>query len=113
MTRLEAALAELAAAIREEVAATTLPGAPDRLLTAEQAAEHLNVGRTTVYELMAAGRLRRVKVGRRTLVPSSALAELTATPPHTTAGLDLHRRSRRAPTLPQDGSADPGEGLFS
>lgn len=45
---------------------TTAIAAPvDRLLyTPEQAAEALAIGRSTVYELMAAGVLRYIKLGR-------------------------------------------------
>lgn len=74
--RLEAALAELAAAIREEVAAAALPpAAPERLLDIDEAAEMLGIGRTKVYGELDAERLRSLKVGRRRLIPSSAIAE--------------------------------------
>lgn len=46
------------------------------LLTPEEAAEALGVGRTKVYELMAAGRLASVRIGRSRRVPTRALAEL-------------------------------------
>lgn len=35
----------------------------------------LGVGRSTVFELMASGRLRSVKVGKRRLVSEAALCE--------------------------------------
>jgi excisionase family DNA binding protein len=72
--RLEAALAELAAAIREEIAAAGQPG-PDRLLTVDEAAQAMGLGRSLVYDLIGATRLRSLKVGRRRLVPASAVAE--------------------------------------
>lgn len=37
-------------------------------LTIKDTQRALGLGRTTLYELLAAGRLRRLKVGRRTLV---------------------------------------------
>lgn len=78
MNRLEAALAELAAAIREEVRQEAAPG-PDRLLSIEEARAALGgVSRSTLYQEIRAGRLRTVRVGRRRLVPSSAIAERAA-----------------------------------
>jgi excisionase family DNA binding protein len=76
-TRLDAALRELAEAIREEVRteAATDPRTPDRLLSITEAAEALGIGRTATYSELEAGRLRSVKVGRRRLVPASAIAE--------------------------------------
>ena len=104
MTRLEAALAELAAAIRAEMAEAMAAeaGAPDRLLSVDEAAAALGIGRSLTYELMARGDLRSVKAGRRRLVPSSAIAELTresarpegngrARKQARHAGADLHR----------------------
>jgi len=43
------------------------------LLTPEQAARRLSVGRTTVYALMASGELQSVNIGRCRRVPLSAL----------------------------------------
>ncbi|MCV7267757.1 helix-turn-helix domain-containing protein [Mycolicibacterium doricum] len=37
--------------------------------------ERLGVGRSTVFALMASGALRSCKVGRRRLVPESAIVE--------------------------------------
>lgn len=48
------------------------------LLTPVEAARGLGIGRTKVYELMAAGALRSVKIGRARRVPASALAEFVA-----------------------------------
>lgn len=45
------------------------------LLTVEQAAQTLNIGRSTLYELMQTGRLKSITVGRLRRVPTSALAE--------------------------------------
>jgi excisionase family DNA binding protein len=80
-TRLEAALAELAEAIREEVRAEadTHARAPDRLLSVDGAAEALGLGRSLLYAEIAAGRLRSVTVGRRRLIPAAAIGEFIAT----------------------------------
>lgn len=84
--RLDAALAELVAAIREEVAAQSRPTPePERLLSVEQARQALGgMSRSTLYAMIRDGRLRTVAVGERgaragrRLVPSSAIAELAA-----------------------------------
>ena len=41
-----------------------------------EAAESLGVSRSTIYRLIDSGRLRIVKIGRRTLIPASQLLEL-------------------------------------
>ena len=78
--RLSRALTELVAALRDEVAAERRPieREPDRLLSIEQAARALGIGRTALYSEIGAGRLRSVKVGRRRLVPSSAISEVAS-----------------------------------
>lgn len=43
------------------------------LLTPERAADQLDVGRTTVYGLMASGELDSVKIGRSRRIPAEAL----------------------------------------
>ena len=45
------------------------------LLTPEDAAQALSVGRTRVYELIATGALRSVKVGRSRRIPRDAIHE--------------------------------------
>lgn len=49
-------------------------GDPSRCLTAEEAAEHLSVGRTTVYRLLAAGELLSITIGRSRRIPLSSIA---------------------------------------
>ncbi|MEU6294066.1 excisionase family DNA-binding protein [Streptomyces erythrochromogenes] len=46
-----------------------------RLHSVEEAAELLNVGRSTAFEEIRLGRLRTVRVGRRRLVPTEYLDE--------------------------------------
>ena len=79
-TRLESALLELAAAIREEVAAASLSAGPvpDRLLSIDEAARALGIGRTRLYGELSRGNLRSRKIGRRRVISSSALAEYAA-----------------------------------
>lgn len=72
--RLEAALAELAAAIREEGAPQAVDTARDRLYSVGEAAERLGIGRTLAYAEITAGRLASIKIGRRRVVPAGAIA---------------------------------------
>jgi len=78
--RLRAAVMELVEALRDEVATERRPSErePDRLLSIEQAARALGIGRTALYSEIGAGRIRSVKVGRRRLVPSSAISEVAS-----------------------------------
>jgi excisionase family DNA binding protein len=46
------------------------------LLTIKQAARVLNLGRSTVYELIADGRLEVVHIGRSARVPTDAISKL-------------------------------------
>lgn len=47
------------------------------LLTVEQAAEQLSLGRTTIYDLLKTGQLDSVHVGRLRRIPATALNEFT------------------------------------
>jgi excisionase family DNA binding protein len=77
--RLEAALAELAAAIRAEIADAAPPtDAPPELLSIEEAARRLGIGRTAMYGLLTSGRVRSVRIGRRRLVGAAALAAVAS-----------------------------------
>jgi excisionase family DNA binding protein len=49
------------------------PGPARTLLTVEQAAEQLSIGRTTVYALIKSGEITSVHVGRLRRVPADAL----------------------------------------
>ncbi len=77
MNRLEAAVAELVDALREEASASRPNDAPMALLDIPTAAARLGgVGRTLIYSMLGDGRLRSIKVGRRRLIPADALQEL-------------------------------------
>lgn len=51
--------------------------APSVMLTVEQAAEQLGIGRTTTYALLRSGQLRSVLVGRLRRVPANELHAYT------------------------------------
>lgn len=48
------------------------------LVTPEEAARRLSIGRTTVYELLSSGQLRSVNIGRCRRVPVSELCSYVA-----------------------------------
>jgi len=48
------------------------------LLSAEEAALLLSVHRSTIYDLLGRGDLASVRIGRRRLIPRSALTEFIA-----------------------------------
>jgi excisionase family DNA binding protein len=51
-------------------------GARGKYLTTREAAERLRLHPYTVYEMVKQGRIRSVRVGRRILIPESALVGL-------------------------------------
>lgn len=52
-------------------------GAIERLaFSPSEAAEALNVSRAHIYNMLARGELRAIKLGRATRIPASVLAEL-------------------------------------
>jgi excisionase family DNA binding protein len=51
---------------------------PNRLNQIEDVMARLNVGRSTVFGLLASGQLRSVKIGRRRLIPEQALLDFIA-----------------------------------
>lgn len=69
---LDALVAALVAAVTD---AAPVTGAPDRLLSVAEAADALGIGRSALYGELQAGRLPSLKVGRRRLVASAALAD--------------------------------------
>ena len=76
--RLDAAVAELVAALRDELVpapAADQMDLPERIYSVEQAAELLAVGRTFLFGEIAKGNLRTLKAGRRRLVPASSISD--------------------------------------
>lgn len=55
------------------------PPAADVLLTVEEAARRLNIGRTTMYSLVSAGAIESVTIGRLRRVPAECLDAFVAT----------------------------------
>jgi excisionase family DNA binding protein len=47
----------------------------NEVFTIDEAAEQLRVSRWSVYNLIRSGQLRTIKIGRRRLVPGSAIVE--------------------------------------
>jgi excisionase family DNA binding protein len=72
---IRAAVDGLVAALLDAVRDETAPASVqvDRLLGIDEAAAVLGIGRTALYQELTAGRLRSFKVGRRRLVPTSAI----------------------------------------
>ncbi len=54
------------------------PAPVDRLLSISEAAATLGIGRTALYSELTTGHLRSFKVGRRRLIPASAIDEYIA-----------------------------------
>ena len=71
----EAFASAIVVAVRAELAQQVSPSGdtPDRLYSIAEAAAALHVVRSTLYGLIGTGELRTVKVGRRRLVPESAI----------------------------------------
>jgi excisionase family DNA binding protein len=62
------------------VAGHAADGAQDEmLLTVEEAARRLRIGRTLVYQLISSGELESVKVGRLRRIPAECLPAYVAT----------------------------------
>ena len=77
--RIRSAFADLADAVVDALRdAAPAPEPPVRLLSIDQAAEALGIGRTATYDQIRAGRLRSVTAGRRRLIPADALAEFAS-----------------------------------
>lgn len=73
--RVELAVRELVAALRDELRP---PPEPAALVDLATAARLLNVSRTTLYQLMDSGELASRHVGRRRLVARAALERYAA-----------------------------------
>lgn len=64
---------------------TTPPRAPRVMLTVEQAADALGIGRTTTFALIKSGELRSLLIGRLRRIPLDEIQAYTArlnTQPH-------------------------------
>ena len=72
------ALSAAADALRAVAQAGEPDGGPDRLLSVDEAADMLGIGRSRLYDEIAAQRIRSIRVGRRRLLASGAIAEYIA-----------------------------------
>lgn len=86
-TEIAAALAKLASLLADQEQDEAAPPAPDRtvrampervLLTVEEAAEQLGIGRTTAYALVRSGELDSVRIGRLRRIPKEAIDNYAA-----------------------------------
>lgn len=50
------------------------------VLTVEQTAQVLQLGKTRIYELVRSGKLRSLRIGRKIRVPKNALLDFLDTP---------------------------------
>ncbi len=78
ITELLSRLAELLGTPPEPVASVRSPLPARVLLSPEEAAEALGVGRTTVFHLLRNGDLESVQIGRLRRIPSAAVQEYAA-----------------------------------
>jgi excisionase family DNA binding protein len=62
----------------EETTDPVLVAKQPLLLTLKEAGDSLRISRPKLYELMAAGQLRSVKIGGSRRIPTAALAEFVA-----------------------------------
>jgi excisionase family DNA binding protein len=118
--RLEAAVAELVAAIVATLRAEAQGGtAPERLMSVVEAAAALGVGRSALYDTIGVGDLRSIKVGRRRLIPASSVdkfiqealneASLVCPPTIGVAGVPSgQRRPRAVPNFDSKAVLPPG-----
>jgi GNAT superfamily N-acetyltransferase len=81
--RLALALAELADALRAEIAAESRPAdaAPVELVSVAEFARRAGIGRSSAYLAVADGTCRSVKIRGRRLIPASELARLAEARP--------------------------------
>lgn len=84
-TEIATTLAKLAELLSEQNDSTqaetdqTVRDFPGRaLLTVEEAARHLGIGRTTAYSLVRSGDLESVQIGRLRRIPKEAVDNYTA-----------------------------------
>jgi excisionase family DNA binding protein len=65
---------------REVTELAERPAVRPKAVSVDVAAHLLSLSRTSLYELLDAGRIRSVKVGTRRLIPSAALDDFLAEP---------------------------------
>jgi excisionase family DNA binding protein len=73
-----------------EMTSMSAPAAMSVLLTVEEAAQRLSIGRTTMYSLVTTGAVKSVTIGRLRRIPSECLlayvsALVAEVPPESTA----------------------------
>jgi excisionase family DNA binding protein len=61
--------------VDDDSSAIELPAGYTLLLSIEETAAQLRIGRTRTYELVMSGQIRSVTIGRRRLVPRESLVE--------------------------------------
>lgn len=62
---------------RQAEAKNALPGFDGRLgLSVKEITDALGISRTVTYDLLASGRLTRIKIGRRTVITADSIARL-------------------------------------
>ena len=76
--QLSALVADVVAALAAPPAIVADPPAPRLLLTVEEAAERLGIGRTTTWALVRSGDLDSVRIGRLRRVHVDAVAAYAA-----------------------------------
>ena len=64
--------------IPETATVTTAPAPVRFLLTVEEAAQNLGIGRTLMYSLVSSGQVESVTIGRLRRVPADALSAYVA-----------------------------------
>lgn len=82
----ERTVPEVVARVMDELLPNAGADPQARLLSAEEAAEHLGVSRGLIYDLLNAGELGSVRIGSRRLVPVASLVRFIAE--HTRYGSD-------------------------
>ena len=83
IAELAATLAQLAQTLAEQGRTSSEPAAPRSipqrvLLTAEEAAERLGIGRTLMFKLIRTGEIESVQIHRLRRVPTSAIDDYAA-----------------------------------
>jgi len=73
------------------------PSSRPRLLSIDLFVARYGIGKTTVYRLIAAGKLRALKVGTRTVIPEDAAEQWLENlkPAHITTGMFTKASSKK------------------